>query len=168
MIKRRDKFLKENSIMRTFAFIIVICFSVFSQAQIIEKFSLDSGGASIISGNIQVIYTIGEVNVQELSAGNVHISEGFINSDGFSTTLGIDDIEENGILIFPNPTTSEINIKTFFLIDSIEMYNSLGKKVVNIKNTNNVKIGYLSSGIYFLRLKTGNFVINKKIIVSTY
>ncbi|MCB0447635.1 MAG: hemagglutinin protein [Gelidibacter sp.] len=50
-------------------------------SQTIQKFSIDSGGASAIAGNIQILYTIGEVNVQELSAGNIQISEGFINAE---------------------------------------------------------------------------------------
>jgi hypothetical protein len=49
--------------------------------QSIEKFSIDSGGASASSGDIQILYTIGEVNVQELNAGGISISEGFINAD---------------------------------------------------------------------------------------
>lgn len=48
-------------------------------AQSIEKFSIDSGGASTSAGGIQILYTIGEVNVQELSAGSIQVSEGFIN-----------------------------------------------------------------------------------------
>lgn len=48
-------------------------------SQSIEKFSIDSGGASVTTGGIQILYTIGEVNVQELSAGGISISEGFIN-----------------------------------------------------------------------------------------
>ncbi len=49
-------------------------------SQSIEKFSIDSGGASASAGGIQILYTIGEVNVQEASAGGISISEGFINS----------------------------------------------------------------------------------------
>lgn len=51
------------------------------QAQSIEKFSIDSGGASATAAGINILYTIGEVNVQELSAGTVSVSEGFINSN---------------------------------------------------------------------------------------
>lgn len=47
-----------------------------STAQTIEKFSIDNGGASTTNGNIQVLYTIGEVNVQETVIDNVIISEG--------------------------------------------------------------------------------------------
>ncbi|PWI29541.1 hemagglutinin protein, partial [Flavobacteriaceae bacterium LYZ1037] len=50
-----------------------------SIGQTIEKFSIDSGGASATAGGIEILYTIGEVNVQELSAGNIQVSEGFIN-----------------------------------------------------------------------------------------
>lgn len=50
-------------------------------AQTIHKFSIDNGGASVTSGNISMLYTIGEVNVQELKVGNIAVSEGFINSD---------------------------------------------------------------------------------------
>lgn len=50
-----------------------------SFSQTIEKFSIDSGGASATAGGIQILYTIGEVNVAERTAGNLHISEGFIN-----------------------------------------------------------------------------------------
>jgi len=88
-------------------------------AQTIEKSSIDSGGASATSENIQILYTIGEVNVQELSNPDLSISEGFINAEfkilinpkvflqGPSiepTTSGImnDDLRGNGLL----PTVS--------------------------------------------------------------
>ncbi|WP_299335804.1 hemagglutinin protein [uncultured Psychroserpens sp.] len=67
--------------MRTLSSIILL-FSVFIlNAQTIVKSSIDSGGASSTSGNIQIVYTIGEVNVQELSTSSISISEGFINAE---------------------------------------------------------------------------------------
>jgi len=48
-------------------------------SQSISKSSIDSGGAVAQAGDIQIMYTIGEVNVQELSAGNIQVSEGFVN-----------------------------------------------------------------------------------------
>jgi len=64
---------------KIFSILIIFSFIPWSYAQTIEKFSIDSGGASATSGGIEILYTIGEVNVQELSAGTVSISEGFIN-----------------------------------------------------------------------------------------
>ena len=52
--------------------------------QSIEKSSVDSGGASVTQGNIQVLYTIGEVHVREVTVGNITISEGFINPSTFA------------------------------------------------------------------------------------
>ncbi|MFK5878289.1 MAG: hemagglutinin protein [Flavobacteriaceae bacterium] len=50
-------------------------------SQSISKSSIDSGGGTSSNGGVQIMYTIGEVNVQELSAGNIQASEGFINPE---------------------------------------------------------------------------------------
>jgi len=60
-------------------FLISLLLTFVSYGQTIEKFSIDSGGASATAGGIEILYTIGEVNVQELSTGAVSVSEGFIN-----------------------------------------------------------------------------------------
>lgn len=66
--------------MKTKFICIIIALTVFiSSAQTIEKFSIDSGGASETAGGIQILYTIGEVNVQEYSTATLSVSEGFIN-----------------------------------------------------------------------------------------
>ncbi len=63
-----------------FTFLSLLVLPFFGIGQTIEKFSIDSGGAYVIAGNIQILYTIGEVHVQELSFGNIQLSEGFINA----------------------------------------------------------------------------------------
>ena len=60
---------------------LLLLFAVIGFSQTIEKFSIDSGGASATAGGIEILYTIGEVNVQELSAGTISVSEGFINAN---------------------------------------------------------------------------------------
>ncbi|SDF05453.1 hypothetical protein SAMN05421855_1101, partial [Ulvibacter litoralis] len=59
-----------------FTLLSMLLVSFFGMGQSIEKFSIDSGGASASAGNIQILYTLGEVNVQERSAGNIQVSEG--------------------------------------------------------------------------------------------
>ena len=49
-------------------FLITLLMSFIGNAQTIEKFSIDSGGASTSAGGIQILYTIGEVNVQEFQS----------------------------------------------------------------------------------------------------
>lgn len=64
-----------------YSLLLVVISSISINGQTIEKFSIDSGGASATEGNIQILYTIGEVNVQELNTSSFSISEGFINAD---------------------------------------------------------------------------------------
>ena len=60
---------------------VILLIAYVSSAQTIEKFSIDSGGASATAGGIQMLYAIGEVNVQEYSNPSLSVSEGFINGD---------------------------------------------------------------------------------------
>ncbi|MDT0557083.1 hemagglutinin protein [Ichthyenterobacterium sp. W332] len=53
----------------------------FLYSQTIEKYSIDSGGASATAGGIEVLYTIGEVAIAERSVSGVSLSEGFINPE---------------------------------------------------------------------------------------
>ena len=47
--------------------------------QTIEKFSIDTGGASVTTPTINLVYTIGEVNIAERSSATIQISEGFLS-----------------------------------------------------------------------------------------
>lgn len=60
-------------------FLITLLIGFVCHPQSIERFSIDSGGASVSSGGIQILYTIGEVNVAERTSATVSLSEGFIN-----------------------------------------------------------------------------------------
>ena len=59
-------------------FLITLLMGFMSQAQSIEKFSIDSGGATATAGGIEIMYTIGEVNVAERTSATVSLSEGFV------------------------------------------------------------------------------------------
>ena len=58
--------------------LILLLISHFGFTQTIEKYSIDSGGASATAGGIEILYTIGEVNVQEHTTATLSVSEGFI------------------------------------------------------------------------------------------
>jgi hypothetical protein len=65
----------------TYIVLIVLLISHIGFAQTIEKYSIDSGGASATAGGIEILYTIGEVNVQEHTTPTLSVSEGFITTD---------------------------------------------------------------------------------------
>ncbi len=65
--------------MKTKIFFIAFFISQLTFCQTIVKSSIDNGGASVNNANIYLVYTIGEVIVQETTVGNISISEGFIS-----------------------------------------------------------------------------------------
>ncbi|WP_452230926.1 hemagglutinin protein [Lacinutrix sp. MEBiC02404] len=71
--------LRKRMSKTSLIFLSCLLCSYISFGQTIEKFSIDSGGAIATAGNIEILYTIGELNTQELSTANIQVSEGFIN-----------------------------------------------------------------------------------------
>ncbi|MDD2447851.1 MAG: T9SS type A sorting domain-containing protein [Tissierellia bacterium] len=69
--------------------------------------------------------------------------------------------------IYPNPSSKEININSQYIINSIEILNSLGQRVyrekINALNKT-IDISALNKGIYIIELKTDKGVIHRKFI----
>ena len=89
-------------------------------------------------------------------------------NDCITPLMGIESIvEDNSITIYPNPTNSEVNISSENIINSIEIFNSLGQRVYQEKinsNTKTIDISSFTNGVYILGVNTENGVIRKKII----
>ncbi|MDD2447848.1 MAG: T9SS type A sorting domain-containing protein [Tissierellia bacterium] len=83
-------------------------------------------------------------------------------------TSSLDEIDiDNRVKIYPNPSSKEININSQYIINSIEILNSLGQKVYSEKiNALNktIDISALNKGIYIIELKTEKGVIHRKFI----
>jgi len=143
--------------MRNLAIILFfISLTTFSQTAI-KKSSIDSGGASVTNGNTTIIYTVGEVVIQEETVGNIHLSEGFIGKD-IQKVLGVSNFELfNEFKIYPNPTSDYVNIifnKSSNYEISITDLN--GRKINQFKSkkcSNTIDVSSLSTGIYLIVLK---------------
>ena len=94
----------------------------------------------------------------------------YINTIHDCTTplMGIEDIkEDNLITLYPNPTKNELKISSENIINSIEIFNSLGQRVYQEKinsNTKTIDISSFVNGVYILGAITDNGVIRKKVI----
>jgi len=79
--------------------------------------------------------------------------------------LGLNTMEVSSTLnIYPNPTSDNISISTALTIDKIEIYNILGKlQKVKIENKN-IFLSNSATGIYFIKIYSGDTIITKKII----
>ena len=89
-------------------------------------------------------------------------------NDCVTPLMGIESIvEDNSITLYPNPTNSEVNISSQNIINSIEIFNSLGQRVYQSVVNSMEKVIDISSfvnGVYILGVNTENGVIRKKII----
>ena len=114
---------------------------------------------------MQVLYTIGEVNIAELTSASILVSEGFINSNLFQT-LGINNSEVfvDKIIIHPNPASNNINIASKIEFSKIKMYDVMGKKVFESNYLNKIKVENYKSGVYILKIYFPDTIVTKRII----
>ena len=90
------------------------------------------------------------------------------NFDSGGATLStIDKDILTSLTVYPNPASEYVNIRTAMTLDKVELYNILGKKVAESNQTDQIYVGQLSAGLYFLYLYAdGQKILDKKIIVE--
>ncbi len=120
----------------------------------IKKSSISTSGGTMTSGNQEVIFTVGETNVQETDTGNVHLSEGFIGPD-IAEALGIADYGIlSGITIYPNPVSDILSVRLSrnshyeFYLFNLEGKQMLYRQSQDANQT--FDIGFLTAGSYIL------------------
>jgi hypothetical protein len=98
--------------------------------------------------------------------------EYYIYVDDISIEEG-SEIEENSdntsVNIYPNPAKNLINIKSSDKIENVKIYNLTGQIVFDkMINDNSVQINTseYKSGIYFIKIRTKDGLINKKITIT--
>jgi len=103
-----------------------------------------------------------------LIATNDHSSDTLVKLDYISVgTVSLSDNFENDLAIYPNPASSYFFLETDENIDNIEIYSNTGELCKSIKpgssgDKTKVDISYLSSGIYFVKIISGqNTSVNK-------
>jgi len=69
----------------------------------------------------------------------------------------------NNIAIYPNPTKGDIHIDVpMDKIEKVEVYDNMGRKIFEEKNSNNISLKGYSKGFYFIRvIIDGNVYVNK-------
>lgn len=82
--------------------------------------------------------------------------------------IGVDEIDENSVSLYPNPTSGTIKIEADN-IQSVSIYNMLGEKVFeNAVNGSSFNYDFSDneSGVYIIRIETPEGVATKKVTVK--
>jgi hypothetical protein len=74
-------------------------------------------------------------------------------------------IEEDNLLVYPNPANSTIFVASNDL-KQIEVYNMTGKLVNTVFNTNRMEVSNLPNGLYVFRLTTSTGKTNKTVLIQ--
>ncbi|MTI37907.1 T9SS type A sorting domain-containing protein, partial [Fulvivirga lutimaris] len=128
------------------------------------NFEIVSGPATL-SGNVVSFSGLGTVVVSANQSGDAAFLAATSVEQSFevNTITGVDDIT-SALLIYPNPASDVLTIKTQQEGVSIELLNMNGTRVMDIKANAPNSIAHLSEGIYILRITAGEDYTTYKII----
>jgi hypothetical protein len=84
----------------------------------------------------------------------------------YKATIGMKEITETNINIYPNPSNGMINLITNEAIENINITDVNGKLVHHQTNNSPIDLSANSKGIYFVNITTEKGVINKKIVLN--
>ncbi|MFK5958247.1 MAG: T9SS type A sorting domain-containing protein, partial [Lutibacter sp.] len=114
----------------------------------------DSGGEISTSGTIEMIYTIGELVVQENTNANIYISEGFLSPDILNYSSDTDYLPFNEIAIYPNPAVDYLNFNFFRNSNYLITLTDFGGKKINSFTTHDsqfqINMSSYSNGVYIV------------------
>jgi hypothetical protein len=98
------------------------------------------------------------------------------------TSVGIGEVENDRISVYPNPTTGILYVETRLLrqaqqplasLQDMEIFDMMGHMVYTVKTrfiaslqdgTTTIDISHLPSGTYFIRIQTENGIVTKRIV----
>jgi Secretion system C-terminal sorting domain/Sortilin, neurotensin receptor 3, len=113
-----------------------------------------------------------EINTADNRIYAATYGRGLWRSNVYDESLSVTDFEINDLKIYPNPASSEVNIKWNKSEDvSVRIYNTLGKlmyygKSVNLMNGVNIDVSSFDSGMYFVKLNSTKGEITKKLTLK--
>jgi hypothetical protein len=137
--------------------------------------------SSIVTGltytDVLPLTGVGNYKYNVTAVMNDSITNTFLCESPYSDTVavqfphvGISEIGNGQIMVYPNPATDNVNVKSDFTVTSIEVMNYTGQTVyrnttVNSKTTQ-FNVSTLQAGIYFVKVATDQGARTLKITVT--
>lgn len=82
---------------------------------------------------------------------------------------GVNEVSEASVNVYPNPANNTLYVNATSNISKIEVFNTLGQKVMMVSANDNhaqLNTSNLSKGMYMLKLHTDNGVVNQKFTIA--
>lgn len=124
---------------------------------------LDSYGDGISSGYLRVYGADGTLLLN--ITGSSFTSEA--NAMLSVTMVGIDEVESESVVVYPNPASDWVRIAGSDNIQMVEIYNLQGQKVSSTAgNVHEISVNGLSNGLYIFRITTDKGVSSVRVAVN--
>ena len=124
---------------------------------------LDSYGDGISSGYLRVYGADGTLLLN--ITGSSFTSEA--NAMLSVTMVGIDEVESESVVVYPNPASDRVRIVGSDDIQMVEIYNLQGQKVSSTAgNVHEISVNGLSNGLYIFRITTDKGVSSVRVAVN--
>ena len=82
-----------------------------STAQQITPTVVSSGGETLTGSNLLLDFTIGEITTETLSATGLSLTQGFMQGPDRNTGIEEMSVDENAVVIYPNPVTDRLYLQ---------------------------------------------------------
>ena len=112
---------------------------------------------------------LSETKSNETGSGCVNALLALEEIENYEDITGINDNYIANVNVYPNPVNDRLYIETSTQIQSIEVYDIYGR-IQNLRNSetqklrNSIDVSDLNSGIYFVKIKTEEGNIVKRIV----
>lgn len=120
--------------------------------------------ANAVPTDFQADSTLGGIDFYSVNAGhNAYYDDIYFDV----TSLSVEDFEKDDISYYPNPVSNYLNIESKKVINSVTVYNILGKEVLKSEPnavSPKVDMSILPTGPYLVRIKSDNGTKTIKII----
>jgi hypothetical protein len=87
-----------------------------------------------------------------------------------ATTVGVSEIGESTLKVYPNPATNDLNIDYDKAPYNVLLFNSVGillQSEVAENPLHKMNVGHLNKGLYLIRIQDDeNFSVTKKVIIE--
>ena len=119
----------------------------------------------LVSINGSPAYTgaIDDLKIYPYALPQADITSLFTNNTLSNSDFSINNLE---VALYPNPVNDLLNIETALELQSVEIYNIQGQKVLS-SNQKQINVSNLAAGMYMVRIQdTDNNIATKKIVIK--
>jgi hypothetical protein len=105
-----------------------------------------------------------EIGIDGIGNGSVLIDD-VVFGDIVVSAEEIDASRNSGIQVYPNPASNYLRISNAGPVFDVAIFNTLGQHILSVQNQEQIDIGSLKDGLYFIRVSSRDVSDTFKVLV---